>query len=100
MEFKIIWSDDALADLAGICEWIAQDNPNAAETFGAAVLQRVSMLSMFPKLGPIYQPDGTARSIVQGSYRIYYDIVPEGGAVEVLRIRHSAREPMDREDLR
>jgi plasmid stabilization system protein ParE len=30
MEFQIIWSDAAIADLHDICAYIAEDNPTAA----------------------------------------------------------------------
>jgi plasmid stabilization system protein ParE len=30
MDYKKIWSEAAIADLHGVCSYIAQDNPQAA----------------------------------------------------------------------
>jgi plasmid stabilization system protein ParE len=30
MDFNVIWSDEAMADLREICSYIARDNPEAA----------------------------------------------------------------------
>ena len=34
MDFKVIWSDEAITDLRGICSYIARDNPEAALRMG------------------------------------------------------------------
>jgi len=35
MDFKIVWTDSAIADVGEICDYISQDNRSAAEKPGA-----------------------------------------------------------------
>jgi toxin ParE1/3/4 len=94
MDFKVIWSDEAIADLRDICFYIAQDNPDAALRMGNAILEHVGILTRFPFIGPAY-PRGTRgplREIVFRSYRIFYDVSEELRRVDVLHVWHGARE--------
>lgn len=94
MDYKVIWSDAAIADLQGICNAIALDNPEAAERMGNGILNHVQVLASFPLIGPTY-PRGTRgplREIVFRPYRIFYDIAEESQAVSILHVWHGARE--------
>ncbi len=94
MGFKVIWSDEAIADLHEICSYIARDNPEAALRMGNGILDHVRILARFPFIGPTY-PRGTPgplREIVFRSYRIFYDVSEETGRVDILHVWHGARE--------
>jgi plasmid stabilization system protein ParE len=52
MDFKVIWSDAAIADLHDICSYIARDDPRAAERMGYGILDHVRILASFPFIGP------------------------------------------------
>ena len=54
MDFEIIWSDAAIADLQEICSYVAQDDPQAALRLGRGILEHVRVLASFPFIGPIY----------------------------------------------
>ena len=75
MDFKIIWSDAAIADLREACAYVAQDDPQAALRLGRGILGHVRVLASFPFIGPTYPRGarGTLREIVFRSYRIFYD---------------------------
>ena len=94
MEFKIIWSDAAIADLHDICTYIARDNPKAAYQTGRGVLEHVRILGSFPLIGPAYPRGarGPLREIVFRSYRIFYDVSDDSKSVEILHVWHGARE--------
>ena len=94
MEFKVIWSDAAIADLHEICSYIARDNPEAALRMGQGILAHVQILARFPLIGPTYPSGarGPLRQIVFRSYRIFYDVFEEAHRVDVLHVRHGARE--------
>ena len=94
MEFKIIWSDAAIADLHDICTHIAQRNPEAAHRMGRGILDHVRILGSFPLIGPAYPRGacGPLREIVFRSYRIFYDVSEESRRVDILHIWHGARE--------
>jgi addiction module RelE/StbE family toxin len=93
MDFKVIWTDSAIADLKSICDYIAEDNPRAAAKTGRGILNHVRILQSFPFIGPAYprRSSGLIREIVHGNYRIFYEIVSEPQVVHILRIWHGAR---------
>jgi len=68
MDFKVIWSDAAIADLRDICSHIARHNPQAAYRMGRGILDHVRILASFPLIGPTYPRGarGTLREIVFG----------------------------------
>jgi plasmid stabilization system protein ParE len=94
MDFKIIWSDEAIADLYGICFHIARNNPEAAERIGNGILDHALILASFPFIGPPYPrgANGPLREIVFRSYRIFYDVSEETRRVDILHVRHGARD--------
>ena len=94
MDFKVIWSDAAIADLHDICSYIGQDNPQAAQRMGRGILDHVRILASFPFIGPTYPRGarGSLREIVFRSYRIFYDVSEASRSVEFLHVWHGARE--------
>ena len=94
MDFKVTWSDAAIADLQEICVYIARDNPQAAERMGRGILDHVRILASFPFIGPTYPrgAQGPLCEIVFRPYRIFYDVSEESGNVEILHIWHGARQ--------
>jgi toxin ParE1/3/4 len=93
VEFKIVWSDRAIADLEELCAYIASDNPEAAYKTGRGILEHVRTLATFPFIGPTY-PRGNqdhAREIIYRPYRIFYEVNEEARAVNILHVRHGAR---------
>ena len=93
MDFKIIWTDSAIADLKEIVDYISRDNPLASEKLGRGILEHVKILEIFPFIGPAYprRSSGTIREIVYGNYRIFYEVANQLKTVHVLRIWHGAR---------
>jgi len=94
MDFKIIWSDAAIADLQDIWSYIAQHDPKAAERVGRGILAHVRILESFPFIGPTYPrgAKGKLREIVFSSYRIFYDVSEESHTVEIVHVWHGARD--------
>ena len=92
--FKLIWTESAIADLDGICSFIAADNPPAAGWVGRGILEHVELLARFPFIGPAYPlgSGGPVREIVfRRTYRIFYSVSEGPCTVEVLRVWHGAR---------
>ena len=94
MDFKVIWSDAAIADIHDICSFIAQHDPQAAGRTGRGILKHVRILESFPFIGPTYPRGsrGSLREIVFRSYRIFYDVSESPRSVEILHVWHGARE--------
>jgi toxin ParE1/3/4 len=94
MDFKVIWSDAAIADLDDICSSIASHDPQAATRIGRGILDHVRILASFPFIGPRYPRGsrGSLREIVFRSYRIFYDVSESPRRVEILHVWHGGRE--------
>jgi toxin ParE1/3/4 len=94
MDFKIVWSDAAIADLQEVCSYVAPHDPQAAGRIGRGILDHVRVLASFPFIGPTYPRGarGTLREIAFRSYRIFYDVSEESLSVEILHVWHGARD--------
>ncbi len=85
---KIIWSPLAVDRASEIAEYIAQDNPTAAENWVNALFTHVEQLKKFPESGRIIPEINNyfIRELIYGNYRIIYRI--EEKRVSILTIRH------------
>jgi toxin ParE1/3/4 len=91
MGYKVIFAPKATARLEEIVRYIAEDDPGAAERFGAELLKRAEFLSDFPELGTPYRKRRNVRRLWCRPYFIYYRLVPAKRLVEVMDYWHSAR---------
>jgi plasmid stabilization system protein ParE len=73
---------------------IAADNPSTAQMMGLRIVAHMKKAASFPQIGPIYTRawPNEVRCITEGNYRLYYRVKAEVGVVEVLSVRHSARQ--------
>jgi toxin ParE1/3/4 len=94
MDFKVIWSEAAIADLHDICSFVGGRDAAAAQRLGRGILDHVRILASFPFIGPTYPraSRGSLREIVFRSYRIFYDVSESSRSVEILHVWHGARE--------
>ncbi len=93
MAFKIFYTEDALADLEAILDWVRDENPAAVERFGNALLNHVDLLGTFPHIGsPVKRRPGV-RKILHTPVRIYYRIQERRRVVEILHFWHARRQP-------
>lgn len=89
---RIFRTPDAIADLDSIWDYIARDNPNAADRMLDELNDRFVLLSKNPELGEL-QPrlaDGTYRRFTCRNYVIYYRPLKEG--ILLVRVLHGARD--------
>jgi len=78
-------------DLDGIFDWIARDNPAAAERHVGRLVAAALALGDFPERGPLRPEIGEReRSLAVGRYVILYTV--GGETVEILRFVHGARD--------
>lgn len=74
---QIVWTDPARDELAEIYEYIALDNPDAAERVVARILRHVKQLAEHPKSGsvpPELPRTSEYRQIVEPPCRIFYKV--------------------------
>ena len=53
MARKVIWSDEAVADLGAMVSYVAADDGSAAESLGRTILDRTRILAEFPQAGRV-----------------------------------------------
>ena len=89
---QVFRTADAIADLDGIWDYIARDNPAAADRMLDQLNERFVMLSKNPEMGEL-QPklaDGTYRRFTCRNYVIYYRPLKDG--IVLVRVLHGARD--------
>jgi plasmid stabilization system protein ParE len=92
MGCKVIFSPQALADLANAVRHIAKNDPPTAERIGHALIDRVAILENFPLLGAPYPKRPGVRKLVSRPYIIFYRANVEEQRVDILRYWHGAQE--------
>ena len=93
MDYQVVLSPSARADLRAIVRYISFDAPDRALEFGRFLISRTHLLARSPELGrivPEFQ-DTYIREIVVRSYRVVYRLDYSRGLVEVIRFWHAAR---------
>ena len=91
MDFKILFSDQALSDLNAIIEHIADDNPDAAARLGKSLIDHVRILQSFPYIGAVIPRRRKFRKLYHSPYNIYYQIHESRRVVEILHFWHGRR---------
>jgi toxin ParE1/3/4 len=87
---QIRWQEDAINDLAALRQYIAQDNPQAAQRIAGIILERVKTLKAHPFLGKAGRIHTTRELVVVGTpYTIIY--FPQPDSVSIMRVLHQAQ---------
>jgi len=93
VDYRLLFSQRALSDLAEIVGHIAEDDHEAASRFGEALLDHVDLLGRFPRMGNTIRKRSRVRKLVHSPILVYYQVHEETRVVEVLHFRHGARKP-------
>jgi toxin ParE1/3/4 len=98
---RVLFDEEALDDLRRIFEWIAKDNPRAAEALVARIFDKAERLSA-PGLSHMGRPgliEGT-RELLEGPYIIVYRVIDDRGEVVVLTVVHGAQDRTNENEIR
>ena len=88
---QLVIAEPATRDLERIVEYIALDNPVAAERVYWGIVSAAERLPAFPALGrPGRHPETRELSIADLPYLIVYEVSPE--AVTILAVFHTSRD--------
>ena len=88
---QIRWEEDALADLADLREYIAQDNPAAAQKTAQRILEATALLLNHPLMGGPGRIHNTRELVIPGCpYTIIYHATAD--TITILRVFHQARQ--------
>lgn len=89
---RVRYTENATAEITRIFEYIARNNPAAANAVVRRVEAVVARLVVFPGTGhPCDQADVLVAPLVRFPYSIYYKV--EGDALLILHVHHGARRP-------
>jgi plasmid stabilization system protein ParE len=91
VDYRLLYTQRALNDLAEIVGYIAEDDPDAASRFGTSLLDYLELLRTYPRIGPPIRDRLHVRRLVHSPILIYYTVRQEDHTVEVLHLRHAAR---------
>ena len=94
MDYKIIWMDEAIADLKSIVLGLAHDNRDTALRWGEKLRQKPFVLTQHPRFGRVFQKLGRddVREVNVPPYRIIYHVHDATRTVWILTVWHGARE--------
>lgn len=91
MDFKLLYTDPALKDLADIFEWSWEKHPGTTEKFAASLIEHIGLLKMFPRLGAPVSGYPGIRRLSHSPLLVYYRVLEGRQVVEILHIWHGAR---------
>ncbi|MBP7528741.1 MAG: type II toxin-antitoxin system RelE/ParE family toxin [Syntrophorhabdaceae bacterium] len=85
---KVFWSPLAVERVTEIAQYIARDNPAAAEVWVNTIFSKVGDLKAFPQSGRLVPETNNhnIRDLIYGNYRIVYRI--EKKRISILTVRH------------
>jgi addiction module RelE/StbE family toxin len=87
---RVRWLRVALANLETEADYIAEDNPAAADRLVQRIMRAVNLLSKNPAMGRPGRVSGTRELVVSDTpYVVPYRV--RANAVEILRVFHAAR---------
>jgi len=96
MEYRVKIMPRAERDLSGIYDWIGAHSSDAALTWYRGLKDAIRTLRNSPNRCPVTPEDRHLRHLLYGSkphvYRVIYRILEKQKRVDVLHIRHAARQ--------
>jgi toxin ParE1/3/4 len=90
---KLVFDDQALADLEGIFSWIAQESPAAAKITAERLFSSIELLISFPFMGHAGRNTGTFEWVVPRlPYIVVYEVDRAHERVVVIAVLHGAQD--------
>src|ERR1019366_5600696 len=103
MAYRVKMMPRAQRDLAGLYGWIGALSSDAALAWYRGLRDAVRALRVSPHRCPATPEDGGLRHLLYGNkphiYRVIYRILEQQKQVDVLHIRHGARQEFDTDKL-
>ncbi|MCA9457749.1 MAG: type II toxin-antitoxin system RelE/ParE family toxin [Nitrospira sp.] len=88
---EIRWTEEAHRWLHDIFDYIAADNPEAAQKVVSGIYEKAQVLKRFPEIGHKYRTEtvGEIRILLYGHYRIAY-LLRSSTNIDILGVFHGA----------
>jgi len=91
MKYQIALSPQAQLDIELVFDYIAIDNPIKAQKFINEIINKIETLEIYPNAGKV-DTVNNCRVLVKRPYLIYYRVLDNLAKVEIIHIRHGARQ--------
>ncbi|MBA3883703.1 MAG: type II toxin-antitoxin system RelE/ParE family toxin [Chthoniobacterales bacterium] len=92
MDFKVLVTDNAIADLKDIVEFVAQHDPTAAQRLAEKLLSRALSLAQMPERFPLHDSSRGIRKMPSSPFLIFYTANTASRDVNILHFWHGARQ--------
>jgi toxin ParE1/3/4 len=95
---KVVYTDDALTDLAAIADWLMVHYPTIAPAVERRIRRVVAHIARWPASArrATSRPDIRVVALGRYPYKIFYRVTDD--AIEIIHIHHAARQPWDLAD--
>lgn len=92
-EWQVSWRQAAVQDLVTLYDWIAVDDPGAAQRLVLKLQSGAASLSSTPRIGSTFArtPESEIRQLFMKPYRLIDEVQVRSRAVVILRIWHGSR---------
>ncbi len=91
--YRIEWRPMARGDLRAIVQYIGKDNPTRARSFGKELRGKTKPLfAQHPDLGRPGRLPGVRELVAHPNYIVFYRVLAEARTVQILRVKHAARQ--------
>lgn len=84
------WRLAAREDLLAIIDYIADDNPDAAQELKDEIESRAAELAVYPRMYKVGRVPGTREMVVRANYVVVY--AENDDNISILRVLHVARQ--------
>jgi len=91
MAFKILYHEDALADLEEIFEWSREKHPETTQQFANDLFDHPELLQALPYVGAPVKGNPHVRRLLHSPLYVYYRLDENRAAIEILHFWHSSR---------
>ncbi|WP_028296864.1 type II toxin-antitoxin system RelE/ParE family toxin [Olivibacter sitiensis] len=90
---EVIWTDNAVADLNDIGEYIAKDSERYAELTVSKLFAAADVLEENPRVGSVVSEfrDDKIRQLIIDNYRMVYQVADAEDCVYVLTVHYAKR---------
>ena len=95
MDFKILYTEPALADLEAVMGWSWEKHPGTSQRFADSLLSHIDLLREFPYLGTPVKGHLEVRRLLHSPLQVYYRVQEAQGVIEILYLWHEARQQPD-----
>ncbi len=89
---NVIWTEQAIDDLTHIAQYSSGYSEKYASTIVSKLFNKTNILKTMPRIGRMVpeQQDDNLRELIEGNYRIIYEISSEE-RIDILTVHHSSR---------